>query len=85
MVDHLLDKYLMLRLQKQSKSEREKQISYVNACIWNLEKWYSWTYLQGSNRDADLKKGLVDTIGEGEGGMNETVALKHMLYHMQNR
>ena len=23
-----------------SKSEREKQISYVNAYTWNLEKWY---------------------------------------------
>ena len=24
----------------QSKSEREKQISYINAYMWNLEKWY---------------------------------------------
>ena len=23
-----------------SKSERENQISYINAYIWNLEKWY---------------------------------------------
>ena len=23
-----------------SKSEREKQISYINMYIWNLEKWY---------------------------------------------
>ena len=22
------------------RSEREKQISYINACMWNLEKWY---------------------------------------------
>ena len=22
------------------KSEREKQISYINAYIWNLERWY---------------------------------------------
>ena len=22
-----------------SKSERERQISYINACIWNLERW----------------------------------------------
>ena len=28
------------------------------------------TYLQGKNRDADTEKGLVDTVGEGEGGMN---------------
>ena len=37
-----------------SKSEREKQISYINAYIWNIEKWYWWTYLQGSNGDADI-------------------------------
>ena len=23
-----------------SKSEREKQISYINAYMWNLEKWH---------------------------------------------
>ena len=23
-----------------SKSEREKQMSYINTCIWNLEEWY---------------------------------------------
>ena len=23
-----------------SKSEREKQISYINTYMWNLEKWY---------------------------------------------
>ena len=25
---------------EQSKTEREKQISYINAYMWNLEKWY---------------------------------------------
>ena len=31
---------------KWSKSEREKQISYINAYVWNLEWWYWWTYFQ---------------------------------------
>ena len=53
-----------------SKSEREKQIPYINAYIWNLEKWYWWTYLQGSNGDADTKNKLVDTVREGEAGTN---------------
>ena len=26
------------------------------------------TCLQGRNRDADLEYGLVDTVGQGEGG-----------------
>ena len=51
-----------------SKSEREKQISYINAYIWNLEKWYWWTYLQGRKRDTDIENILVDTVEEGEGG-----------------
>ena len=27
-------------IQSAVKSEREKQISYINAYMWNLEKWY---------------------------------------------
>ena len=34
-----------------SKSEREKQISYINPYMWNLEKWYRWTGWQGRNWD----------------------------------
>ena len=26
--------------QSEVKSEREKQVSYINAYMWNLEKWY---------------------------------------------
>ena len=33
--------------------------------MWNLEKWYRRTYLQGRNRDTDEENGRVDT-GEGE-------------------
>ena len=53
-----------------SKSEREKQTSYINTYIWNLEKWYWWTYLPGRNWHADVEKGFVDTAVEGENGMN---------------
>ena len=52
-----------------SKSEGEIQILYIYTYVWNLEKWYWWTYLQDKNQDADAEKGLVDTEGEGEGGM----------------
>jgi len=44
-----------------SKSEREKQISYINVYMWNPENWYRWTYLQGRNRDADIENEYVDT------------------------
>ena len=28
--------------------------------IWNLESWYWWTYLQGSNGDADIENRFMD-------------------------
>ena len=33
-----------------TESERLKQISYINAYMWNLEKWYRWTGLQAEMR-----------------------------------
>ena len=53
-----------------SKSEREKQISYINAYMWNLEKWYWWSYLQSRNRDTDVENkhgyqgGWWDELGD---------------------
>ena len=38
--------------------------------MWNLDKWYWWTYLQGRNTDTDVENGLVDTVEKEEGGMN---------------
>ena len=40
---------------KWSKSEREKQILYINTHIWNLERCYWWNYLQDSSGDADIE------------------------------
>ena len=34
-----------------NKPERKTPIQYTNAYIWNIERWYWWTYLQGSNVD----------------------------------
>ena len=53
----------------QSKSERERQISHFNAHIWNLERWYQQSYGQGSKGNTDIKKRLLDCVGEGESGM----------------
>ena len=51
-----------------SKSERRKQILYINEYVWNLEILYWWIYLQSSSGDTDMENGLVDTVREGEGG-----------------
>ena len=53
-----------------SKSEREKQIPYNIAYMWNLEKWYRWTYLQSRNRDTDVENKRMDTK-EGRGQWDE--------------
>ena len=50
-----------------SKSERERQILHINAYIWNLERWYRLSYLQGIKGDTDVKIRLLDSVGEGEG------------------
>ena len=64
-----------------SKSEREKQISYINAYMWNLEKWYRWTGLQGRNWDTDVENKHMDTkqgkqwCGGGGGVMNWVIGI----------
>ena len=45
-------------------------VIYIDTYIWNLEKWYWWTYLQDRNRDPDAENEPVDTVGDGEGEMN---------------
>ena len=54
------------------KPEREKQILYINEYIWNPEKWYWWTFLQGKDKDTDVENELTEPRewGEGEGGPN---------------
>ena len=36
---------------KWSKSDRGRQISYNITYMWNLNKWYKWTYLQNKLHD----------------------------------
>ena len=51
--------------QHEVKSEREKQILYINQCMWNLEKWYRWSYLQSRNRDTVVEIKHMDTKRKG--------------------
>ena len=48
-----------------SESEWERELSYSNTYIWNLEKWYWRIYLQGSSREIDIENRLMD-MGRGE-------------------
>ena len=53
-----------------SKSARERQISYDITYMWNLKKWYKWTYLQKRNRSTDIENKLMVTKGEVGGGIS---------------
>ena len=63
-----------------SKSERAKQMSYINAYMWNLEKWYTWSYVQSRNRDTDIENKCMDKKGEGEVGGTGRLGLTHVHY-----
>ena len=47
------------------KSEREKQISYINARVESEKVLYRGSYLQSRNRDTDIKNKRMDTKGVG--------------------
>ena len=61
-----------------SEVSRQRQISYDRlyeeyiysniTYMWNLEKWYKWTYLQIRNRLIDIENKLMATKGEKRGG-----------------
>ena len=43
-------------------------MSYTNAYVRTLEKWYWWSNLQGTSGDTDIENRFVDLMGEGGGG-----------------
>ena len=64
-MDGLRDYYV-----KWSKSDRERQISYGITYMWNLKKWYKWTYIQNRNRLTDIENKLMVTRRNIGGGGN---------------
>ena len=61
---------------KWSKSHRERQISYDITHMWNLKKWYKWTYLQNRNRLPDIENKFLVTKRDSEGGEREIRSLE---------
>ena len=50
----------------------EKQISYINTYVWNLEKWYRWSYLKRRNKDTCREQGYGYWVGaEGRNGLGD--------------
>ena len=53
-----------------NKLERERQVSYNNAYMWNLENWYRWSYFQSRNRDRRREQMYGYQGGKVGGGRN---------------
>ena len=51
-----------------NKSDRERQISYDIACMWNLKNWYKWKYFQNRNSVTDVENKFMVTKGENLAG-----------------
>ena len=64
-----------------SKSEREKQISYNIASMWNLKKWYRWTYWLRRNRVTDVENSLMVTK-RGRGARIVRLGLIYIYYYV---
>ena len=52
-----------------SKSDRKTPIQYISAYIWNLERSSWWAYMRDIKGDTDVMNSLLDSVGEGKGGM----------------
>ena len=48
--------------------------------MWNLKKWYEWTYLQDRNRLTDIENKLMDTKGERGRGRDKLGVWDEQIY-----
>ena len=62
--------WMDLKAVTQSGESQKEQISHINTYMWNLGKWFQWTYLQSRNRNADIENKHMHAKG-GEGGWDE--------------
>ena len=59
---------------KWSQKEKDK---YDITYMWNLKKWYQWTYLQ---KEPDLQTKLMSTRGKGWGVMYRSLGWAYTYY-----
>ena len=50
----------------------------INAYMWNLEKQYRWTYVQGRDRVTGVDNRRVYTVWGGKGGMNGETGITYI-------
>ena len=52
-----------------SQRVRHDWVTELNTYMWNLERWYLQSYVQGSKGHTDAKNRLLGSVGEGDGGI----------------
>ena len=57
-----------------TEQQQQQQMFTTKDHLWDPERWYWWTCLQGSSGDPLIENKRLDTVREGEGGCCETVA-----------
>ena len=55
----------IIRLSEVCQTEKDKY--HMTSHMWNLKKWYKWTYLQNRNRLMDIENKLMVTKEESRG------------------
>jgi len=58
----------------------KKQILYIVAYMWNLEKWYRQSYLQNRDTDVEKNKHMDTKGGKGEVGLIGRLGLSYIHY-----
>ena len=70
-------------IQTEVSQKGKNKWSHINAHMWNLEKWYRWTYLQSRNRDIDMENKRLDTklVGGWQEGWIGRLILTYVHYY----
>ena len=58
------------------KSEREREMSYTDTYMWDLDRWHWWIYSQGSNGETDIENNLwFQKVKRGGGGIKKELEI----------
>ena len=71
MFESVLTRWVNLEpiIQSEVSQNEKHKVQHINTYIWNLERWYQQSYMQGSKGNTDVNNRLLDSVEEGEDRM----------------
>jgi len=71
MFESVLTRWVNLEpiIQSEVSQNEKHKVQHINTYIWNLERWYQQSYMQGSKGNTDVNNRLLDSVEEGEDQM----------------